>query len=166
MRQSTWRKDLSPERWRIHSHNTSPSSFKRNILGGDFSVKSETLAVYSECDLNTRKWSLSASCSGILGQLVCCWRVICGVNPWPRCPLTCGPTATSTRQGERLSQRKRPGRADGEAGAIGVGVAKAGSKTPRELRVSGYRIHYLSAGKVWIDATGCRGESGLRAQFG
>ena len=53
----------------------------------------------------------------------------------------------------------------GRKGTIRAGVANAGSKPPHELRVSGYRIHNPSAGKVWIDATGWRGESGLRAQL-
>lgn len=48
---------------------------------------------------------------------------------------------------------------------IRAGVVKTRSNTPQELRVSGYRIYNLSAGKVSIDATSCRGESGLGARL-
>lgn len=69
----------------------------------------------------------------------------------------------STRQGEELSQRKHP--EHGEEGTIRVGVVKAGSKHSTSLRVSDYRKHNLSAGKVWPEAPSRREELGLGVQL-
>lgn len=98
--------DLSCERRDPHARKLI-SGFERDIHGGALSVKISCLfgVWWDLWDLKVKPFS---SLLGILGQLVCCCRAACGVNPRPRCPLTPSTTALSTCQGEGLSQRKHP----------------------------------------------------------
>lgn len=121
-------------------------------------------------DLKDQKVNPFRPWLGFGGQLICCLCAASGVNPWPRCPLTPGRTAPSTRQGEVLSQRKHPGqrpscrgRADGEAVTIrAVGPTQDQKHgTRKECQATGYII-CLQEKCEWTPRAA--GDFGLRAR--